>query len=471
MGLAFYPRGGSAQVVRYLSRALIELGHRVHLVTGSLSDGDPQHDARTFYQGLPLTTVDYTAAWEGFQRGENPIAEIWEVPFHPSYEDKPGVPDRAFYRVTRAEYHALIQCWRKVFQRVSGEFEPDILYLHHLHHMHIAAGEVFEAAPLVAHLHGTEVKMMENLELLGGESGAPEELREATRGVMADATQRMQHFFANSLDVSERGAAQLSIDESDITIIPNGVDVSVFRPGDWSADRKLIFLRRILVEEPQGWDETGVPGTVRYTEGDLERFKTKEGGLKPLALFVGRFLDFKRVPMLLRAVARVNQRPGGSGDSPPFNLLAWGGMPGEWEGEHPYTLTQSLNLPNVFFCGWLPHAILSEGLNLADVFVAPSYYEPFGQVFLEAMATGVPVVATRSGGPLDFVVDSGEKANGWLCDVDDVDGLATVLADALANEGERRRRGENALALVRNRYDWRQIAGQYVATYRRLGGQ
>ena len=40
MSLIFYPRGGSAQVARYLSGALIELGHEVHLITGTLHDDD-----------------------------------------------------------------------------------------------------------------------------------------------------------------------------------------------------------------------------------------------------------------------------------------------------------------------------------------------------------------------------------------------------------------------------------------------
>ncbi len=48
MSLIFYPRGGSAQVARYLSRALLELGHEVRLVTGTLRDGNPQHDAEVF---------------------------------------------------------------------------------------------------------------------------------------------------------------------------------------------------------------------------------------------------------------------------------------------------------------------------------------------------------------------------------------------------------------------------------------
>ena len=182
-------------------------------------------------------------------------------------------------------------------------------------------------------------------------------------------------------------------------------------------------------------------------------------------MFVGRFLDFKRVPLLLQAVSRLNESFGGNADSP-FNLLVWGGMPGEWEGEHPHTVARSLDLPNVFFCGWLPHDVLSQGLNLADVFVPPSHHEPFGQVYLEAMAAGVPVIATRSGGPLDFVLDSGPRANGWLCEVDDVESLAAALRDAVLKERERKKRGSNALALVRAEYDWDEIARRYVGLYR-----
>ena len=183
----------------------------------------------------------------------------------------------------------------------------------------------------------------------------------------------------------------------------------------------------------------------------------------------GRFLDFKRVPLLLRAVSRVNRAFDDGDDPPPFNLLVWGGMPGEWEGEHPHTVARSLELPNVFFCGWLPHDVLSQGLNLADVFVAPSYYEPFGQVYLEAMAAGVPVIATRSGGPLGFVVDTGPSANGWLCDIDDLESLAATLGHAITDENGRKLRGENALALVRRKYDWKEIARRYAKLYSEVG--
>jgi glycosyltransferase involved in cell wall biosynthesis len=257
---------------------------------------------------------------------------------------------------------------------------------------------------------------------------------------------------------------RLHIDEEDITTIPNGVDTTLFRPLNWSADEKWDFLQKILVEEPRGWAAGGAAGSVHYDRTDTERLRDESGALKPLAIFVGRFLDFKRVPLLLRAVARVNRSFDRDGD-PSFNLLVWGGMPGEWEGEHPHTVARSLDLANVFFCGWLPHDVLSRGLNLADVFVAPSFNEPFGQVYLEAMAAGVPVIATRSGGPLGFVVDTGPGANGWLCEVDDLESLATTLRHAVTDELERKRRGVNALALVRGQYDWKEIACRYVELY------
>ena len=466
--LVFYPRGGSAQVVRYLSRALIDLGHEVHVATGSLSDGDPQHEARTFYGEIPLTIADYTEAWRGFENGKNAISPEWTVPFHPSYEDKPGVPDRAFYKVNSDEYAALRRSWEVLFRDLNRRFQPHLIHLHHLNHMHLAAAEVFQAVPKASQLHGTEIKMLENLALLEKEALEEAQFRDLSRGIMTQAAEAVNHFFAISPDVRQRGMAEFGIEERDITFISNGVDTSLFKPLGWEEGRKMAFLRQILVEEPQGWDESGVPGSVRYAEAELMRFRTASGRHKPLLMYVGRFLDFKRVPLLAEAVAEVNGRFEQGPDWPPFNLLIWGGMPGEWEGRHPYTVTRQLGLTNVFFTGWLPHDLLSKGLNLADLFVAPSYYEPFGQVFLEAMATGVPVIATRSGGPLSFVVDTGPAANGWFAEVDDVRSLAQTIYQALIDEAENRRRGGNALALVRKEYSWAGIARRYVAAYRQL---
>ena len=468
MALVFYPRGGSAQVVRYLARALTDLGHTVQVVSGSLKGSDPTNDATTFFGGLPLVEVDYTEAARGFAGGLNPMSNQFSTPFHPSYEDKPDVPDRVFYKVTRREMDHLVASWRNVLSEVTRSFQPNVAHLHHLNHLHLAAARLpgLTGATKIAHLHGTELKMLEDMKARADDPAGQVSMWDGElRGVAAG----MQHFVAISPDNVKRAIEVLGIEEERVSVIPNGVDVHLFKPRNWSIQRKLAHLEKLLVRSPRGWDESGVVGSVRYDRASLDAFLDPSRRLKPLLVFVGRFLGFKRLPLLLEAVARANrlltnERQGES----PFNLLILGGVPGEWEGEHPYTTATRLGLHNVFFCGWLPHEELADAFNLGDVFVAPSYFEPFGQVFLEGMATGLPVIATRSGGPLSFVAEDGEKANGWMSDVDDAESLAQVIAASVSSESERRRRGRNGLELVRADYSWPKIAGKFEALYRRL---
>ncbi|MEX2626586.1 MAG: hypothetical protein WD225_06860, partial [Ilumatobacteraceae bacterium] len=91
MGLLFFPRGGSAQVTRYLAVALGDAGWSVSLVAGSLgAPGDETH-APTFFDGIELEHVDYTATFEASAAGESALAA--PIPMHPSYEDREGAPD------------------------------------------------------------------------------------------------------------------------------------------------------------------------------------------------------------------------------------------------------------------------------------------------------------------------------------------------------------------------------------------
>src|SRR5207245_1721343 len=175
----------------------------------------------------------------------------------------------------------------------------------------------------------------------------------------------------------------------------------------------------------------------------------------PLLLFVGRYLGFKRVPLLVRAYARARPR-----FETPVPLLIWGGSPGEWEGEHPYTVARELAVDGVFFSGWRGHDELPLGLSCADVFVGPSVDEPFGLAFLEAMSCGLPVITTSTGGPLSFVNTVAGKPNGWLVEPDDVDALADALVEAVNNDAARKERAGHARQQIRGAFSWRALAGQ-----------
>jgi glycosyltransferase involved in cell wall biosynthesis len=86
------------------------------------------------------------------------------------------------------------------------------------------------------------------------------------------------------------------------------------------------------------------------------------------------------------------------------------------------------NRPGVVLAGAVPHEGVVRWLQAADVVCQPSLVEPFGLVTLEAMACGRTVVATRNGGPPEFV----PPGAGVLVDPEDEDGLVAALAAAAA---------------------------------------
>ena len=152
----------------------------------------------------------------------------------------------------------------------------------------------------------------------------------------------------------------------------------------------------------------------------------------------------------------------------PPPLVIWGGYPGEWEGEHPHTVASSLGVDGVFFAGWRGHEDLPTGFNCADVFVAPSVDEPFGQVYLEAMACGLPVIATDSGGPQSFINTDPTQSNGWRVPPDDETKLVDAIIEAASDESTRRRRGRNARLLIEHQYDWRHVTQHIERIYSNL---
>ena len=258
---AFPPRGGSAQVVRYLTRALTERGVDVLVVSGSFGGQSAIGNASTFYEGVPLYEVDYTEASEGHLRGIDPVSSQFALPLSPSYEDRPGVADRAFYRVGAASLAHLIKSWRDVLAATTHSFVPDILHLHHLHHVHLAALELppLRRIPKLAHLHGTELKMLKRMRDLKDEPS----LHAATwDSALKRAGAGMDHFVVNSDAVANETHDLLGASHDQITVVPNGVDTELFQHQGYTTDEKLRRLRRLLIETPRGWDESGIEGSI-----------------------------------------------------------------------------------------------------------------------------------------------------------------------------------------------------------------
>jgi glycosyltransferase involved in cell wall biosynthesis len=497
MGLLFFPRGGSAYVVRYLSPALARAGWSVSLAVGSLGAPGAQTHAPTFFDGLDVYILDSTDAVRVFEAGGDAIAA--PQPMHPSYEDRAGVPDVVFAAVPPELAEHLSAAWEAPL-RAAGADHADVFHLHHLTPQLDAAHRWWPQVPLVVHLHGTELKLIEAIEervalaaALGetlatmpaatdkiaaaiaeapGLDAAQVEMLRTTRwgswrhGEFWAAWFRRGALLADHLitvSPQNRDAAisTLGIEPNHVTALPNGVDIERFRPQPRTPGSRRATFRRALVEDPRGWTESGPPGTLAYTEADLDRLLGVDDAATVL-LFVGRFLGFKRVPALVRAFARARRR-----FTRPGSLVIWGGHPGEWEGEHPVTVAEEVGADGIYFAGWRGHDDLPSGLAACDALVVPSVDDPYPQVPLEAMAVGLPVVACRSGGLISMVNLDPAHPTGWLVSPDDPDALVDALSTVVNDPGDVAARGANALAHARAELSWDGLVNRFEGVYAR----
>ena len=436
MGIYFHPRGGSAQNARSICRELGRNGLRVTLLSGSRTDLGAPADARSFYAGLDLRAVDFTPAL----RSGDPLhyaGPAGTAPIHGSYEERPGAEDAVLASLGEEEFELQVEAWGAALAETAAP-AVDLLYLHHLTPLNEAAARVLPEAPVIGHVHGTELLMLERIE-----EGAPPSWARAE-----EWAERMRHWAAacarivvNDRRGLERAARLLRLEEGRFVCIPNGVDPA-FTPG--AVDRRALW-RRHLVERPRGWRPGRALGSVSYMERDLDAL---EG---VVLLSVGRFTEVKRLPLLIEAFGQAR---------PSFReraaLVLVGGHPGEWEGEHPDETIRRTGVRDVFLAGWHPHEELPDLLRAGDVLVHPSVREQFGQALVEAMACGLPVIAVARGGPAAIVEDPG---SGWLVEPDDRDALAAAMGDA----AQRRRRGERARRVASERYSWPRVGRDLAA--------
>lgn len=442
MGLMFFPRGGSAQVVRSLATVLPGQGWGVTVVSGSLHLPGRPGDAHTFFAGLDLCAVDYTAALHA----RDPLRA--NPPFHPSYEDRPGAPDQVVARVDEATYRHLVTAWSRIL-REAGAASAEVLHLHHLTPLNEAALCVAPEVPVVGHLHGTELLLLEAIA-----AGPPAHWTFAAAWAerMRRWASACQCLVISSASQVARAQRVLPIESSRFLVLPNGVDPLCF-------DRRLVERRalwqRLLVDHPQGWAPGCAPGSVAYQSEQVHPLT--EG---PVLVFVGRFTAVKRTRLLIAAYQRAQPA-----FVTPAPLVLVGGFPGEWEGEHPYETIQRLGVSQVFLAGWHEHEALPDIFAAADVVVLPSVGEQFGQVLVEGMACGLPAIAVGCDGPAEIVED-GET--GWLVPPDDEQALAAALVNAVNDADERLRRGRAAYAAARTRYAWPSLGAKLARTYKTL---
>ncbi|HYM09316.1 MAG TPA: glycosyltransferase [Bryobacterales bacterium] len=161
-----------------------------------------------------------------------------------------------------------------------------------------------------------------------------------------------------------------------------------------------------------------------------------------LLLYVGRFAPQKNLDTLLEAVAICRR-----GAGPHLSLALVGDGPEKAGLER---LIRRLRLDDVFVFGFQPQSELPRFYGIADALVLPSSDEPWGLVVNEAMASGLPVLLSKSVGCLPDLLEEG--GNGFSFDAKDAAALAAVLERfGRLDDGEIERMGSRSARLIS---DW-----------------
>ncbi len=190
-------------------------------------------------------------------------------------------------------------------------------------------------------------------------------------------------------------------DPSKLKILPRGLDNELFHPGR----RDCAFF---------------------------EKFGASNGEVR--LLYVGRISREKDLDLLADAYRRLRK------EGLPVQLFV--------VGHGPYSEALAKSLPEAFFTGYLRGKELATAYASADVFVFPSTTDTFGNVILEAQASGLPVVVSDSGGPKELVADN---VNGLITRSHDAQDFTRAIRMLVTNRALRERMANSARDSVTDR--------------------
>jgi glycosyltransferase involved in cell wall biosynthesis len=232
-------------------------------------------------------------------------------------------------------------------------------------------------------------------------------------------------------------------------------------PQEQETLRSLVSTSGQIEVIPCGTDTDN----FRLTSKAHARTQLKLGTHEKVILYVGRFDQRKGIETLVRAFALLKEK-----NLQNLKLVIVGGssanMPDGDERKRIEKIVNDLGLTDyTVFAGRIGHDILPLYYTAADVCVIPSYYEPFGLVAIEAMACGVPVVASNVGG-LKFTIIPEET--GLLVEPKDVEAFANGIHRILFDELWARKMRKQASANVNQRFSWAGVTIQLSELYRHL---
>jgi glycosyltransferase involved in cell wall biosynthesis len=213
------------------------------------------------------------------------------------------------------------------------------------------------------------------------------------------------------------------------TVIPNGVDVSKFSQNF----------------------------TTAQIQEEKERLGKKDGNV--YVVTTSRLVHKNAIDDVIRAMPLLPES---------IVFLVYGIGPDE---EKLKRLAEDLLVSHrVRFMGQIAHAQMPLMLQACDVFTRPSRSEGMGNSFIEAMAAGIPVIATQEGGIADFLFDETrnpeKETTGWAVDKDAPEQIANAVLAIISNPKRVAAVTETARKLAQTKYNWDDIANSMGALFK-----
>ncbi|HEX4797632.1 MAG TPA: glycosyltransferase family 4 protein [Humisphaera sp.] len=230
-------------------------------------------------------------------------------------------------------------------------------------------------------------------------------------------------------------------------------------PGKLRADVLLVANERTRAALPAGIRGKVIELPENGVDLSLWTTKTQEAqaSTQTRLVFSGRLVDWKAVDVLLEAFATVAK----SCDAT-LDILGDGAMRPALQAQ-----CKSLQLTDrVKFHGWVPQTQLAARLRDADILVLPSLYECGGAVVLEAMAAGIPVIASDWGGPTDYLDESCGILVPPKSRQQFVEDLAAAMTKLCTDPDLRLAMGISGRKKVQEQFDWERKVDRMMEIYR-----
>jgi glycogen synthase len=291
--------------------------------------------------------------------------------------------------------------------RLSNSFKPDVV------HCHFAVPvapigyilKLFKKIPFFVTFHGGDVP--------GHQPEQTEKYFRIIRGSMRFILKRATKCVSVSKHLAN--SAKIGYGINNLTVIPNGVDTDIFKP-----------------------------------DSNIKKDSTVR------CVFVGRFSREKRPQDPIEAASILLNR-----GIKNFKLIVLGSGPLEKE---VIKKTEDLNICDyVEFKGWVGRETVTRILRESDIFILPSEIEGMPVACLQAMSSGLAVVASSNKGALEVVKDG---VNGIFADIGDCEGIANALECLITDENLRKKMGEKSREVACSSFSWDSVIDKYLDLFK-----